>query len=53
MSWNSAKTDQGKKKLNFEKLSFENVSLCQSKQIIDIPLLINLFIPLIELKNIH
>ena len=52
VSWSSPKTDLETSFLNLENRSFENVSFSQY-YMLDIPLLINLLISLIELKNIH
>ena len=56
VSRSSPKTNLETNFLNLENRSFENVSFSQivtCKKIFDIPLLINPFILLIELKNIH
>ena len=56
VSWNSPKTDLETNILNLKNRSFEVAVFVQYelfKSMFDIPVLINLFISLIDLKNIH
>ena len=60
VSWSSPTTDLVKKKLNSENRSFENVSIVTFNKYLAFLYFmylfisfLNLFIPLIELKNIH